>query len=74
MDVKSTNVTVTLTFTKEELRVIGLALAGRLKERDVAMARALNDKLLETRQKILRDELDALEGAIEQVKNASHPE
>lgn len=56
----------TLTLTRAELRIVGLALAGRLKDgKDQEAARGLNESLLEHRRRLLLDELDVVEGAQE---------
>lgn len=54
----------TVKLTRAEMRLVGLALAGRLKDaKDVAQAKELNKALLEHRKRLLLEELSLLEGA-----------
>lgn len=54
-----------LKLTQEEVRLIGLGLAGKLKGKDIADALALNTRLLEQRMKYLADLADVTAGALE---------
>ena len=54
-----------LKLTQEEVRLIGLGLAGKLKGRDVPDALALNVRLMEQRMKYLADLADVTAGALE---------
>jgi hypothetical protein len=53
-----------LDLTQEELRVVGLALLGKWESVKVEASK-LNQRLLEERRRIILDELDLIEGAME---------
>lgn len=56
---------VNVSFSRSELRIVGLALAGRLVEKaDLAEAAELNLRLLEHRKRLLQEELVLVEGAL----------
>lgn len=56
--------TYTLVLTSEEFRLIGLAIAGKLKDADDTMAaKELNAKLCLQKVKSLKDQLDVAEQA-----------
>ena len=53
-----------LDLTQEELRVVGLALLGKWESVKVEASK-LNQKLLDERRRIILDELNLIEGAME---------
>jgi hypothetical protein len=64
MEVKGTHFVFNIAFTKEELRVVGLALAGLLKDpADIKTARELNQRMLEGRRRVLQEQMDVVDFA-----------
>lgn len=64
----------TLKVTQKELRLIGLALGGRLKDfDDVTASKALNVRLLELLTISLGQELNRVEDALEWATRESEP-
>ncbi len=56
----------TMIVTRQELRLIGLALGGRIKDlKDITAAKALNVKILELLSHGLAQELTKIEDALE---------
>jgi len=69
MDYKRTDVSHLIAFTKEEVRLIGLALIRELtKPEDVAAAHALNLRLLELRRQEAVQALAHLDDTIERAR------
>ncbi len=70
MEVKRTQVTFTVTFIHEELKVVGLALIGRLKaDQDIQLAREINQRLLEGRKRVLEEQVVWVNNALERTEN-----
>jgi hypothetical protein len=66
MQVKSTHFAFTIEFTKEELRIVGLALMGLLKvPDDIKLARELNQRMLEGRKRVLQEQVQVVDFAFD---------
>jgi hypothetical protein len=75
MEIRSTYIGVSVAFTREELRIIGLALVRGLKDKDdIKAALLLNERLLEGRRRIVQEELHLVEGALEKVRQEVGPD
>ena len=65
MDVKRSNVTLDVTLTRDDLRLIGLALSGKLSGgEDKKAAAELNERLLRARRRVVEEELTLIDGAL----------
>jgi hypothetical protein len=74
MQVKSTHFSVTIEFTKEEIRVVGLALVSRLKaDEDILLARELNQRILEGRKRILDEQVLVVANAMDRAGGSDLP-
>lgn len=61
--------TYVLKLTRKEIRVVGLALAGKLKaQEDIKLAAELNVRILEARKRVAQEELTYLEGTTDLVE------
>lgn len=74
MEVKRTHVHFDINFTSEELKVVGKALnlasgtGGRLKdEREIRIARELNQRMLEGRKRILEEQTQLVTDVLERI-------
>lgn len=75
MDIKSTYIGVNVSLDRHELRLIGLGLCRLLKDKaDIEAAKNLNQKLLEGRRRVVLEELDLVEGALEKACQEVGPE
>jgi hypothetical protein len=74
MQVKSTHFSFPIEFTKEEIRVVGLALVGRLKaDEDILLARELNQRILEGRKRILDEQALVVANAMDRAGGSDPP-
>ena len=70
MEIRRSQVKIEVSFTQEELKVVGLALVGRLKDtRDIQLAQELNFKLLEGRKRILEEQVLYVDNALARATN-----
>ncbi len=65
MDVKRSVVLLEVSLSRDDLRLVGLGLSGKLRDRaDQEAARDLNERLLRARRRVVEEELTLVDGAL----------
>lgn len=59
-----TKTIITLALTTDEFKLIGRALSGVLKGKELQQARDLNVRMLEARNRLMLDEAEVIDGAL----------
>jgi len=76
MEVRRSAVVLEVALTREDLRLIGLGLVGKLSSAsavDRAKAADLNERLLKARRRAVKEELTHIEGAISGPSDSEPP-
>lgn len=80
MEVKRTQVTFTIGFTHEELRVVGRSLymastsGGKLKDdKSIKLAREMNQLILEGQKRVLDEQVDLVSDVLDRLASEGEP-